>query len=52
MARNISKHLGGTKGSLFTQRLKATPLEKTILVPIEIGKHSLKALVADCFGVI
>lgn len=50
MARNVSGHIGGSKGALFTERLKSSTLESTLIVPIEVGKRSHKALLADYFG--
>ena len=50
MARSRSEHIGGNKGKEFAERLRSSPLEKTLIVPIEIGKRSHKALVADYFG--
>lgn len=48
--RRISQHIAGSKGNLLAERLKSTHLEKTMIVPIEIGKSHLKALMADYFG--
>lgn len=48
--KRISRHIGGSKGNLLAERLKSTNLEKTMIVPIEIGKSYHKALIADYFG--
>lgn len=48
--KRISKHIGGNKGNLLAERLKSTSLEKTMIVPIEIGKSNHKALMADYLG--
>jgi len=46
----LSKHIGGSKGNILAERIKSTPVEKTMIVPIEIGKNSHKALLADYGG--
>jgi len=48
--KKIAQHISGNKGNLLTERLKSTILEKTMIVPIEIGKSCHKALIADYFG--
>ena len=48
--KRASSHLGGSKGALLAERLKAVELEKALIVPIEIGKSFHKACVADYFG--
>ncbi len=48
--KRISGHIAGSKGNLLTERLKFRDLEKTMIVPIEIGKTHHKALIADYFG--
>ena len=48
--KRIAWHIGGSKGNLLTDNLKSTNLEKTMIVPIEIGKSHHKALIADYFG--
>lgn len=48
--RRIARHIGGSKGNLLTENLKSTNLEKTMIVPLEIGKSYHKALIADYFG--
>ena len=48
--KRIARHIGGSKGNLLTENLKSTNLEKTMIVPIEIGKSHHKALIADYFG--
>ena len=48
--KRISRHIGGSKGNLLTDALKSINLEKTIIVPIEIGKNYHKALIANYFG--
>jgi transposase len=52
MARKRVKHLGGSKGKVFSERLQCAGLDSTVIVPIEIGKRDHKALVADYFGAI
>lgn len=48
--KRIARHIGGSKGNLLTENLKSTNLEKTMIVPIEIGKSYHQALIADYFG--
>lgn len=48
----IPAHISGSKGNLLTERLKSRSLEKTVIVPIEVGKSCHKALIADYFGAI
>jgi len=48
--KRISRHIGGSKGNLITDVLKSTSMEKTMIVPIEIGKNYHKALIANYFG--
>lgn len=50
--KHTSGHLGGSKGVALAQRLGSTPLEKILIVPIEIGKSHHKACVADYMGAI
>jgi transposase len=48
--KSVAQHLGGIKGNLFTERLESANLEKTMVVPIDIGKNSHKAMIANYFG--
>lgn len=48
--KRVLQNIGGSKGNLLAERLKSTNLEKVMIVPIEIGKDSHKALLADYFG--
>ena len=48
--KSVSQHIGGSKGNLLAERLKSTNLEEVMIVPIEIGKSSHKALLANYFG--
>jgi transposase len=50
--KRIAQHIAGSKGKLLAERLKSTNLEKTMIVPIEVGKSDHKALMADYFGCI
>lgn len=50
--KRVSQHIAGSKGKLLAERLKSTNLEKTMIVPIEVGKSDHKALMADYFGCI
>jgi transposase len=50
--KRIAGHLGGSKGKVIAERLKAADLHKTMIVPIEIGKRGQKALIRDYFGFI
>ena len=48
--KRISQNINKDKGNLLMQRLKSANLDKTMIVPIEIGKSCHKALMADYFG--
>jgi transposase len=50
--KSIARHLGGSKGKVLGERLKSADLHRTMIVPIEIGKRTQKALVRDYFGFI
>ncbi|NQU54053.1 MAG: IS110 family transposase [Bacteroidetes bacterium] len=46
----ITQHISKIKGNIFTERLKISTPEKTMIVPVEIGKDSHKALLANYYG--
>lgn len=46
----ITQHISKNKGNLLSERLKTANPEKTMIVPIEIGKESHKALIANYYG--
>jgi len=48
--KRTARHIGGNKGNLLTEKLKSANLEKIMIVPLEIGKNSHKALITDYFG--
>ncbi len=50
ISKGASRHIGGIKGDLLTERLRSTHLERIMIVPIEIGKSYHKAFMADYFG--
>lgn len=52
MAKKASKkiHYQGEKGAQFTQELKNLDLTRVLIVPIDVAKHSHKALTANYFG--
>lgn len=45
-----SPHIGKDKGSFLAQRLKTSTPEKTMIIPVEIGKDCHKALLANYYG--
>jgi len=48
--KRIAQHITGSKGNLLAERITSSNLEKTMIVPIEIGKSCHKALIANYFG--
>ncbi len=50
MAKSKRQHIQKVKGRRFTDEIRNLNLEKVLVIPIECGKNSHKALVANYFG--
>ncbi|MGR3317467.1 MAG: hypothetical protein ACUZ8O_03200 [Candidatus Anammoxibacter sp.] len=48
--KTTNQHISKTKGKLFTEMLKSSSPEKTMIVSVEIGKDCHKALLANYYG--
>lgn len=50
MAKSKRQHIQKVKGRRFSDEIRNLNLEKVLVIPIECGKNSHKALVANYFG--